>query len=64
MRNLEYNPAGYWEFFGFGLDWISFSLQQDPQPDYPNKMNCDHRKILKWFKWINIFMEKKYCISK
>jgi len=44
------------------LDWISFSLQ--PDPDYPNEINCDHRKNLKWFKWINSFMKKKYTISK
>jgi len=53
--------GGYWEFFGFGLDWISFSLQPDPEPDYPNEINCDHRKNLKW---INSFMKKKYTISK
>jgi len=59
IRILESNPAGNWEFFGFGLDWISFSLQPDPEPDYPNEINCDHRKNLKWFKWINSFMKKK-----
>ena len=43
------------------LDWITFSLQLDLEPDYPNEINCDHRKNLKW---INSFMKKKYTISK
>jgi len=30
--------------FFMDLDWISFSLQPDPEPDYPNEINCDHRK--------------------
>jgi len=38
------------------LDWISFSLQLDPELDYPNEINCDHRKNLKW---INSVWEEK-----
>jgi len=61
IRIWASNPAGYWEFFGFGFDWISFSLQPDPVLDYPNEINCDHRKNLEW---INSFLKKKYTISK
>jgi len=45
----------------FDMDWISFPLQPDPGPDYPNEINCNHRKNLKW---INSFMKKKCTISK
>jgi len=60
IRILEPNPAGYLEFFGIGLVWISFPFQPDPEPDYPNEINCDYRKNLKW---INSFMKKKYTTS-
>ena len=30
IRILESNPAGYLDYFGFGLDWISFPFQPDP----------------------------------
>jgi len=36
IRILESNPAGYLDFFGFGLDWISFPFQ--PDPDYANEI--------------------------
>jgi len=29
-------------FFGFGLDWISFPFQ--PDPDHPNEIQCGHAK--------------------
>ena len=57
--------SGFWSpirpDFGNCLDWISFPLQPDPEPDYPNEINGDHGKNLKW---INSFMKKKYTISK
>ena len=49
MRILESNPAGYWEFFGFDI------VPLRPDPDYPNEINCDHRKNLKW---IHSFVKK------
>ena len=56
IRIFEPKPPGYLKFFGFGLDWISFSLQLDRELDYPNEINCDHRKNLKW---INSVWEEK-----
>ena len=59
--------SGFWspirrDFGNFlDLDWISFPPLPDPEPDYPNEINCDLRKILKW---INSFMKKKCTISK
>jgi len=53
--------SGFWSPIrpGIGnfldLDWISFPLQLDPELDYPNEINCDHRKN---FTWINSFMKK------
>jgi len=44
IRSLESNPAGYLDFFGFALVWISFPLQ--PDPDYPNETKFDHAKNL------------------
>jgi len=41
---LESNPAGYLDFFGFGLDWISFPFQ--PDPDYANEIKCGHARSL------------------
>jgi len=53
--------SGFWSLIRpdigniLDLDWISFPPQ--PDPDFPNEINCDHRKNLKW---INSFMKKKY----
>ena len=44
--DLESNPAGYLDFVGFGLDWISFPFQPDPYSDYPNEKICGHAKNL------------------
>jgi len=44
IQILESKPAGYLNFFGFGLDWISFSFQ--PDPDCPNEIKCNHAKNL------------------
>jgi len=42
--DLESNPAGYLDFFGFGLDLISFPFQQDS--DYQNGIKSGHAKNL------------------
>ena len=42
--DLESNPAGYLDFFGFGLDLISFPFQQDS--DYQNGKKSGHAKNL------------------
>jgi len=42
IQILEPDSAGDWEFLDFGLDWISFLFQ--PDPDYPNEIICDHTK--------------------
>ena len=41
---LESNPAGYLNFFGFGLDIASLSTGSDPV--YPNEIRCGHAKTL------------------
>jgi len=46
-------------FFGFGLDWISFSFQ--PDPDNPNEIKSGPAKILIWN---NSCIRKNYDISK
>ena len=46
IRISESNPAGYLDFFGFGLDWISFSFQLDSEPDYPNEIKSGRAKTL------------------
>jgi len=43
IRILESNPAGYWDFFGYGLDFVSISTGSGFS-DYPNETNCDHAK--------------------
>ena len=59
IRILESTPAGYLDFFG--LDWISFSFQQDSDPDYPNEIKSGRAKILVWN---NSCMRKNYDLSK
>jgi len=57
IRILESNPDGYQNFLD--LDWILFSLQPDPETDYPNENNCDNAKKLIL---TNSCMRKNYYI--
>jgi len=42
IRILESNWGGYLDFFGFGLDIVSFQ----PDPDYPNEIKYGLAKNL------------------
>ena len=43
--------SGFWspirpDICFFGLDWLSFPFQSDPDPVYPNEIKCCHAKNL------------------
>jgi len=52
---LESDPAGYLDFFGYGLDIVSLSTGSG----YPNKINVAMQKILIW----NYSCTRKNCDS-